>query len=63
MLELCHVRKLTYIHYIVFNAWITFWQDTKIALDGIEMLQHMTEKQLDYVFKVGVNLESIVLYM
>ncbi|XP_078339440.1 uncharacterized protein LOC111107058 isoform X2 [Crassostrea virginica] len=26
--------------------------DTKIALDGIEMLQHMTEKQLDYVFKV-----------
>lgn len=41
----------------------TFWQDTKIALDGIEMLQHMTEKQLDYVFKVGVNLESIVLYM
>nr|XP_034317865.1 zinc finger CCCH domain-containing protein 13 isoform X1 [Crassostrea gigas] len=26
--------------------------DTKVALDGIEMLQHLTEKQLDYVFKV-----------
>ncbi|XP_061187777.1 uncharacterized protein LOC133195840 [Saccostrea echinata] len=26
--------------------------DAKIALDGIEMLQHMTDKQLDYVFKV-----------
>ena len=25
------------------------------------MLQHMTEKQLDYVFKVGINLESFVL--
>lgn len=31
-----------------------FEQDTKVALDGIEMLQQLTEKQLDYVFKVRI---------
>lgn len=53
MLSLILRFGTNFLFLMIVHSFI-FEQDTKVALDGIEMLQHLTEKQLDYVFKVRI---------
>jgi len=42
----------SWVKYILFKLYIVLLQEARTALDGVPSIEHITNKQMDYVLKV-----------